>query len=148
MSEHSLVLVVDDDRMLNLLACEMSKKAGFAVIAAHDGKQALTLFHQHQPDVVLLDVCMPDMDGFRVCEQIRQPPESSAVPIIMMTGLSGEQSITRAYQAGATDFVIKPVQWPLLTQQLWRYVTEVHLERHPVTIPLFPRPPSFISQLL
>lgn len=148
MSDHPLVLVVDDDRMLNLLACEMSKKAGFAVIAAHNGEQALTLFHQHQPDAVLLDVYLPDMDGFRVCEQIRQPPESSTVPIIMMTGLDDGQSITRAYHVGATDFVVKPVQWPLLTQQLWRRVAEGHLERHTVTIPSFSRPSSFISQPL
>ena len=115
------VLVVDDDNVVRLLLRTQLQKAGFRVLCAADGEQALSIFEQAHPDVVLLDVMMPGLDGFAVCEAIRRNPAGANTPIVMMTGLEDLASIHRAYQAGATDFATKPVNCPVLIQRL-RYM--------------------------
>ena len=67
-----------------------------------------------RPDIVLLDVMMPDTDGFTVCEQLRALPQGEHVPILMVTGNQDVESVRRAYQAGATDFAAKPLNYELL----------------------------------
>jgi diguanylate cyclase (GGDEF)-like protein len=112
--EIPLALVVDDDSMFRLLAHEVLTEAGFNVEEAEDGIKAIDIFEKLQPDIVLLDVQLPGIDGFAVCEQMRNVPGKDLFPILMITGLGDNESIDRAYQAGATNFITKPVNWALL----------------------------------
>ena len=116
-----LVFIVDDDTTVRLLACESLKQAGFDVGEAQDGSQALSTFEDLRPDIVLLDLNLPDMDGFRVCESIRKLPGGDRTPVVMITGADDSESIKRAYEVGATDFAVKPLNW-LILQQRVRYI--------------------------
>jgi diguanylate cyclase (GGDEF)-like protein/PAS domain S-box-containing protein len=109
-----LALLVDDDAVMRLLGAKALEHAGLRVIMAAGGKEALELVERHTPDLVLLDVQMPGMDGFAVCKAMRRHPLLQHLPILMMTGLDDADSVARAYEAGATDFVGKPVHWLLL----------------------------------
>jgi len=109
-----VVLLVDDDEMMRVLARASLEKAGFWVEEVNDGSSALTKFKELMPDVVLLDVMMPGVDGFEVCKEIRNLPEAVFTPILMITGLGDIDSIERAYELGATDFITKPVNWGTL----------------------------------
>ena len=109
-----LVLVVDDDMAGLLMATEALESAGFSVIEAEDGQEAIDQFTEHQPDVVIMDVVMPRMDGFESCAKIRLREGGQHVPILMVTGLEDVDSIQRAYEVGATDFITKPINFFLL----------------------------------
>ncbi|HRD48770.1 MAG TPA: EAL domain-containing protein [Candidatus Contendobacter sp.] len=115
------ILMVDDDPMMRLLASEMLEQDGFTVLEADSGEEALRQFAATGADLILLDVIMPGWDGFATCQQLRQTPAGSQTPIVMMTGLGDEASIQRAYDAGATDFIVKPIIRPILIQRV-RYV--------------------------
>ena len=117
------VLVVDDDRTLCTLASDALGAAGFSVQTAVDGEAALKLLETFRPDLILLDVLLPGVDGITLCRQLRAAPETRDTPICMMTGLDDRASIQQAFEAGATDFVIKPPSWAILIQHLrylWR----------------------------
>jgi predicted signal transduction protein with EAL and GGDEF domain len=93
---------------------EMLESVGLEGIEAADGEQAVFLAHARTPDLVLLDVEMPKMDGFAACRAIRDLPNGAMVPIVMVTGGDDLEAVTNAYEAGATDFVSKPINWPIL----------------------------------
>src|SRR6185369_3346551 len=97
------------------------ERAGFTVVEAVDGEAALALYDQASPDLVILDVQMPRMDGIAVCRALRSRRAARHVPIVMATGLDDMESIDAAYAAGATDFIPKPVNWALLGHRI-RYV--------------------------
>lgn len=116
-----LVLVVDDDEMMRDLAAAALEQAGFFVAEAENGLAALEQFRQLQPDIVLLDVMMPELDGFAACRALRALPGGADTPVLMMTGLNDNQAIEEAYHAGATDFVTKPIHWAILRHRV-RYM--------------------------
>jgi diguanylate cyclase (GGDEF)-like protein/PAS domain S-box-containing protein len=116
-----LALIVDDDLMLRLLLRQCLERAEFRVAEAGDGACALAAYQEHKPDIVLLDVLMPEMDGYAACRELRRLPEGAQVPVLMMTGLDDVDSINAAYEAGATDFITKPITWPLLPHRV-RYL--------------------------
>jgi diguanylate cyclase (GGDEF)-like protein len=107
--DRALILVVDDQLFMRRSATDWLEEAGFAVETADDGAQGLLAFQRVHPDLVLLDVVMPVMDGFAACSALRHLPEGRHVPILMMTGLDDARSIQDAYRAGATDFIHKPI---------------------------------------
>ncbi|WP_026839925.1 putative bifunctional diguanylate cyclase/phosphodiesterase [Citrifermentans bremense] len=109
-----LVMVVDDDQAVRLLARETLENSGFTVRDVENGEQALEEFDVHAPDIVLLDVMMPGIDGFSVCSAIRRTASGRDTPVLMMTGLDDLESIDCAYEAGATDFITKPINWHVL----------------------------------
>ena len=116
------VLLVDDDGVARLLTASALAARGWQVIEADGGAQALALYDREQPDVVVLDALMPDIDGFTTCEWLRRRDGGLHVPVLMLTGLDDESSIARAYEAGATDFFVKTTsQWTLLSERL-RYM--------------------------
>lgn len=116
-----LVLVIDDDVSIRDLARHVLTAQGFLMISADNGTQGLQLFQERKPDIVMLDVMMPEQNGFDVCTALRRLPEGKHTPVLMITSLDDVESIDRAYQAGATDFVTKPFNWPLLCHRL-RYM--------------------------
>jgi signal transduction histidine kinase len=117
----ALILVVDDDPVACLLMRETLERAGFAVIEASDGVEACRRYEEDHPDLLLVDIIMPRMDGYELCRELRNHPDGAYVPIVMVTGLDDVASIARAYDAGATDFMSKPVDWALLNYRV-RYV--------------------------
>jgi len=121
MTENATVLIADDDHAMRLLLRETLEQAGFVVHEAEDGEAAVKLFAEERPEIVLLDVDMPTKDGFVACHELRQLPEGRTVPIVMVTGLDDIESINSAYEAGATDFITKPINWTILGHRV-RYM--------------------------
>lgn len=115
------VLVADDDAILREIARATLEASGFAAQVVGSGDAAVAACALSMPDVALLDVEMPEGDGYQACANIRMLPGGATLPIIMVTGLDDSTSIERAYEAGATDFVVKPLNWPLLAHRI-RYV--------------------------
>ncbi len=120
-AKQQLVLVVDDDTTSRMLMRKTLERAGFAVAEASNGVECLATFERMPPNIILLDVEMPEMNGFVACKRIRQMPEGQHVPILMVTGLDDVESVNRAYEVGATDFTSKPLNWPVLGHRV-RYM--------------------------
>jgi diguanylate cyclase (GGDEF)-like protein len=118
---HDLILVVDDDPTLRMLVRATLEKSGFNVEEAEDGEEALKKFIKYQPAVILMDVEMPKLNGYETCKRIRADAVGAHVPILMVTGLEDIDSVNRAYSAGATDFLPKPINWSLISHRV-RYV--------------------------
>jgi DNA-binding response OmpR family regulator len=125
------VLVVDDDADIRLLLEELLRGAGYAVETAQDGRAALRTFHASPCDLVILDLSMPELDGFQTLGRIR---DLSDVPVILLTARSGEIDKVRGFRAGADDYVVKPFgRQELLVriEALLRRAPEpTHLERY------------------
>lgn len=109
-----LVLVADDDRFIRVLVRDALEAEGFRVEEVADGCEVLPAFSRLQPDIIILDVVMPGQNGFYLCKKIRSTETGRSVPIVMMTGLDDFESVKRAYAAGATDFITKPLNLPLI----------------------------------
>ena len=105
------VLIIDDDDDLLQLAGLLFKKAGSQVVTARDGLEGMSKLYAHRPNLIILDVMMPGMDGFEVCERIRQVSDA---PLIMLTALNHEQEMLRGLEAGADDFLSKPFNAEIL----------------------------------
>jgi len=115
------VLVVDDDSMVRVLTRAALKKLSLEVEEAGNGEEALELFMRGGFSLVLLDVEMPIMDGFTACSKIRALPQGDGVSIVIITAMDDLASIRRAFELGATDFITKPINWPMLTHRM-RYL--------------------------
>ena len=116
-----LVLIADDDAGLRILCAAGLEEAGFQVAEAADGSDALADFQRIRPDLLILDVDMPLVNGFEVCSTLRSTASGSTTPVLIMTGLDDLASIERAFDVGATDFITKPVQ-PVLLGHRARYL--------------------------
>jgi two-component system, sensor histidine kinase and response regulator len=119
-SLNGIVLLVDDDPMMRFLTRQALEECGLVVEEAENGRQALDLYAKTPPDIVLMDVMMPLMDGFEACRLLRAS-RGDCAPVIMLTGLEDGDSIDRAYEVGATDFVIKPINPTVLGHRV-RYM--------------------------
>ena len=113
-----LVLHVDDDVASLLMAEGALEDAGYDVLHAADGLEAVERFVDNEPDLIIMDAIMPRMDGFAAITAIRDKPQGAHVPILMTTGLDDLDSITRAYDKGATDFLTKPVNFHILPHRV------------------------------
>jgi len=121
MKRNSLILIVDDDRSTRLLSKKALEQNLYDVVEAENGLAAVDAFKKHRPDLVLLDVVMPHMDGFEACRRIRSLPAGAMVPIIIITGSLAFEAIGEAYKAGATDFFAKPIDSRILKERV-RYM--------------------------
>jgi diguanylate cyclase (GGDEF)-like protein/PAS domain S-box-containing protein len=119
--KNPLILIVDDDQLVRVTFQDVLNGDGFLTATAIDGASAISSFMTLQPDLVVLDLFMPGKDGITVCQEIRILPEGKYIPILMVTGMNDTDLIHRAFEAGATDFVIKPVKLELLVYRV-RYM--------------------------
>jgi DNA-binding response OmpR family regulator len=127
------ILIVDDDvdtlRMVGL----MLQRQGYQIVAANNGNQALIMAQNEQPDLILLDIMMPDMDGYEVTRRLREDPNISGVPIIMFTAKSKVEDRVTGFEVGADDFLTKPT----LPQELFVHIKNA-LEKKKAASPIAP----------
>jgi len=107
-SERPLVLVADDDPDILSLVTLRLERDGYEVIGAPDGERAVEKALERTPDLALIDVSMPKLDGYEVTERLRQPEPTSAIPIILLTARVQDSDVARGIEAGADDYMKKP----------------------------------------
>jgi DNA-binding response OmpR family regulator len=105
-----LILVVDDEHDFRAILSHILVVGGYAVATADDGAQALRLFDERAPDLVVLDGNLPDIDGFEVCRRLRATPRGAKVPILMCTVRSALTTVSAGFDAGVTGYVLKPFE--------------------------------------
>ena len=104
------VLIVDDDPMSRLLLKDLLEAKGHRITEAADGEEALAAIGREPPDVILLDVAMPGLDGFEVCRRVKSAPASASIHILLITGLTDREHRLKGIACGANDFLTKPVE--------------------------------------
>lgn len=108
MKDVPIILVIDDETVNLTILSWILDQAGFNVLTASSGPEARELTVRHQPDLILLDILMPGEDGFSVCRSLKQVPATQSVPVIFISGLSGDADKAAAMEIGAADFIMKP----------------------------------------
>jgi len=103
------VLLVDDSTTVLMMEKMILAKGPYQIITARDGREAIEMARREQPDIVLLDVVMPNLDGLSACAAIRQQPETAHIPIVMVTTRGEEANVETAFRNGCTDYVTKPI---------------------------------------
>jgi DNA-binding response OmpR family regulator len=117
------ILLVDDDTGLTQLLQLVFESRGFGVTLAYNGEEALEILEKELPEVILLDLMMPDVNGVEVCRQVRANPRMSHIPIIVLTARIGEEIQQEAMDAGATDYLVKPIRPSDLIRRVREVVT-------------------------
>ena len=104
------VLIVDDVPTNVMLVQAILKKEGYTLLTCDSGTKALRIANEKHPNLILLDIMMPEVDGYEVLQHLKSNPETTDIPVIIMSALSDMQSIVKGYQLGATEYVTKPFQ--------------------------------------
>lgn len=115
-----LILVIEDDKFMRIQLHRAMEQVGYRVAQACDGEEGLAAYIRLQPDIVLLDALMPVMDGFTCCHQLRSLPGGDRIPVLIITALEDRESVDRAFEAGAVDYITKPIHWAVLRQRVRR----------------------------
>ena len=116
--ENANILIVDDDNISRITIKKVLEKSGYTVATAESGAEAIEVCIDQLPDLILLDVIMPGLNGYETCAALRNIADYNRLPILMLTGLDDMESIDKAFRSGGTDFITKPLNWPLLTQRV------------------------------
>ena len=119
------ILVVDDEPA-NILTLNEILKREYEVLLATNGRQAVELCRRHLPDLVLLDVIMPGMDGYQVCKELKRDEGTRDIPVIFITARDGIEDEERGFQAGGVDFITKPVSMPVVRARVRTHLTIKH----------------------
>jgi DNA-binding NarL/FixJ family response regulator len=123
----SIALVVDDNpESLGMVSAALESH-GMTVLVARDGRSAINLTHRVQPDVILMDAMMPEMDGFETCRALKFGPNPVLAPIIFMTGLSDQEHIVKGLRAGGVDYITKPVELDEMIARLSTHIVNSKL---------------------
>src|SRR4051794_19969580 len=118
-----LVLIVEDDRSLRLMYCEHLMRAGFRVIDAHNGFQALEKAREQRPDAVVTDLAVPGMDGFEFCRALQRSTDTRAIPVLAVTGHSEYlDDPVRFHHAGISHVLLKPCEPAEIVRELRRLI--------------------------
>jgi DNA-binding response OmpR family regulator len=126
--------VEDQEDQLQLLK-DQFKQEGFAIATAMNGVDAVRKARSLMPDLILLDVMLPELDGFGVCEVLRQDQATASIPIIMVTGLPGQLTRCAGIESGATDFISKPVDAAFLVARAKEMILQRSKESSPAAAP-------------
>jgi DNA-binding response OmpR family regulator len=106
--EQPLVLVADDDEDIRMLVAFRLERSGYRVLAARDGEEALRLALEHRPQLAVLDLMMPKIDGYELTRKLRELEKTRRIPIILLTARAQESDVARGFEAGADDYIRKP----------------------------------------
>jgi two-component system sensor histidine kinase ChiS len=112
------VLVVDDNDMNLVLIAKILELEGYQVVSARNGREAIQAVMLSMPDLAVLDVMMPDMDGYELCQKLRQPPLNVVVPIVLLTAMNSDMERSLAIKAGANDIWSKPFDMELFRRRI------------------------------
>jgi PAS domain S-box-containing protein len=123
------VLVVDDTAANRNMMEVFLRKLGFDSIAAKDGREAVDVFKRERPDLILMDLMMPEMDGFEATRQIRRCQGEQWVPIIIMSALNSDQDIVAGLEAEADDYLVKPVSFAIFSAKLRTFMRLLNMQR-------------------
>ena len=140
----NLVLIVDDEPMARTLLRLMLVRAGFDVLEAEDGQEALDKMKEELPDVVILDVMMPGMNGFAVCAEMAKVDRLATIPVMMLSAKTDIQSRKEGLSSGATRYLTKPIAPDVLTQHVHEILAE--LEEGSLRLEGAPHPDSSNNQ--
>lgn len=109
-ADNGVILIVDDTPDNLALLSDALDEAGYMVLVALDGNSALNRIQRRRPDLILLDAMMPGLDGFETCRRIKAQPETANIPVLFMTALTDSEHVVKGFEAGAIDYVTKPIQ--------------------------------------
>lgn len=126
--KHKL-LIVDDDRTIRLALKNIFTDQRFIIFEARNGQQAISFCKNDTPDIILMDAIMPDVDGFEACKTIRALPNLNETPILMITSLEDDNAINKAFSAGATDYITKPLNFTVLKERVSRLLQANRVEK-------------------
>ncbi len=122
MAEKQKILVVDDDQKVLYVLSEGLEAGGYKVRTAQNGAQGVIAAVQFRPDLILLDLAMPKLDGWQTLERLRRYNEISKIPVIMLTGKGETGNLMRAQELGVTDYFIKPIEIADILKFIRRYI--------------------------
>jgi len=112
------ILIVDDDATNRMVLGAYLKNDGFQIVSANDGKTAVDLFQSESPDLILMDIMMPVMDGYESTIQIKSLSGDRFIPIIFLTAMTDEKALTRCVEVGGDDFLTKPYNRTILKSKI------------------------------
>jgi DNA-binding response OmpR family regulator len=110
--EKQTVLLVEDDEMLHSMYIQKFTREGYEVLSGYNGAEGVQLAEEYKPDIVLLDIIMPKMDGFAALKKLKKNDATSAIPVILLTNLGQEEDIKKGKELGAADYFIKANHTP------------------------------------
>ncbi len=123
-ADHSRILIIDDNAMNRDMLSRRLEREGYAVVAASSGREGLDLIASEDFDLVLLDILMPEMDGYQVLGALKEDPRTFAMPVIMLTAVTDVESVKRCIDLGAADYLIKPFNSDLLKSRIEAVIAE------------------------
>ena len=124
MKDNFKILIVDDEPN-NLKLLQQVLKDSYQLIFANNGKNALVAVEKHKPDLILLDIMMPDMSGYEVCERLKSEPKTENTPIIFVTAMGELKDETKGFDVGGVDYIQKPVSGPVVLRRVKTHLTLV-----------------------
>ncbi|MFA6242785.1 MAG: response regulator [Candidatus Hydrogenedentales bacterium] len=116
------ILIVDDEPDTVMLIARALKTEGFDVVSAYDGISAVDLAESESPDLVLLDIMMPMMSGYEVCEQLKANPQTQNIPVLTLSSAHGHEALVKSINAGAATLILKPFTPAELVAQIRRHL--------------------------
>lgn len=123
MGERKRILLVDDSQTVFRLLEAIVRINGYEMIYAESGQQGIVMARQERPDLILLDVMMPDLDGFKVCQYLKEYPDTKDIPVMFLTARGAEDDLAMGREAGADGFMTKPFQTIEVLKQIERLLT-------------------------
>ena len=124
MTEQKRILLIDDHQTVFRLLEAIVRIKGYQLIYAESGQQGIVMARQEQPDMILLDVMMPDIDGFKVCQYLKENEDTKEIPVMFLTARGSEGDLETGLKAGADGFMTKPFQTIDVLKQIERLLTD------------------------
>ncbi len=121
----SKILVIDDEPIIHDIVSFMVRTRGYSIISASNGEEGLKLANSEHPDLILLDIMMPGIRGYDVCLRLKADRETKRIPIIMLTGEGDRDTVVRAREIGANDYIVKPFTLSTLTERVDKFLDKV-----------------------
>jgi len=118
------ILIVEDEESLLKLESILLTSKGYDVRGVPDGKKALEAIDEEKPDLVLLDIMLPEIDGFEVCQRIKENPETKDIPVIMLTAKKSREDMARGEKVGADWYITKPFKSVMVIETIQRFLTK------------------------
>ena len=124
MAKKAKILLADDEEDIKTVISLYLGAKGYEVVTAYDGLDAIEKAKTEKPDLILLDVMMPIMNGFEVCQKLKEDPETQDIPIIMLSAAAQSETITKSIELGAKDYIVKPFEPERLDKMLFKYLNK------------------------